>query len=308
MDNRTKKEIKTIGIFGAGIMGQGITQCFLQSNRYKVFMFDKNRAILENAKNKIKGNLDKLYAKKIIAETPDILINNLCLYICRGNQILDDILPDNRIDEITNRALYLIDFAIEAVFENLEVKKEIFSFLDKMTRPEVILTSNTSSIPISQIANATRRPDKVCGMHFMNPAHIKKSVEIIKSCYTLDETIEVVFKIAQEIGKNPILVKDTPGFALNRILIPMLNEAIILLEKGIVVKAEDVDLLMTEVCGHPMGPLALADFIGLDICLAIMEKLHKELGDKYKPANLLKEMVNAGKLGRKTKEGFYKYV
>ena len=199
------------------------------------------------------------------------------------------------------------DLVVEAAIENLDIKKSIFAELDKICKSETILASNTSSISITAIAAATKRPEKVLGMHFFNPAPAMKLVEVIRGARTNDESFQAVYACAKEIGKNPVEVGEAPGFVVNRILFPMINEAIIVLENGIASK-EDIDTAMMYGANHKMGPLALADLVGLDICLAIMETIFTETGDsKYRPALTMKKMVRAGLLGQKTGEGFYKY-
>ena len=199
------------------------------------------------------------------------------------------------------------DLVVEAAIEVLDIKKEIFKELDELCKPETILASNTSSISITAIAAATKRPDKVLGMHFFNPAPAMKLVEVIRGARTSNECFKAVYDCAAEIGKSPVEVGEAPGFVVNRILFPMINEAIIVLENGIASK-EDIDTAMMYGANHKMGPLALADLVGLDICLAIMETIFTETGDsKYRPALTMKKMVRAGLLGQKTGEGFYKY-
>jgi 3-hydroxybutyryl-CoA dehydrogenase len=199
------------------------------------------------------------------------------------------------------------DLIIEAATEDMEAKKALFAELDQLCKPGTIIATNTSSLSITEIAAATSRPDKVIGMHFFNPVPMMKLVEIIKGLATSDETRDTILELTKSLGKTPVEVNEAPGFVVNRILIPMINEGIGILADG-VASAEDIDQAMMLGANHPMGPLALGDLVGLDVCLAIMETLHSEFGeDKYRPHPLLKKMVRAGKLGRKTGEGFYKY-
>ena len=208
---------------------------------------------------------------------------------------------------ILNEDLHECDIIIEAIIENVDIKKSLFASLGEITKEDSILASNTSSIPISILAEASGRQTKVVGMHFMNPVPVMKLVEVIRAKTTCDETFDATFKLAEELGKTPVLVNDFPGFVSNRILLPMLNEAIFCVMEG-VAEPEAIDTVMKLGMGHPMGPLRLADFIGLDTCLAIMQVLHRDMDDeKYRPCPLLIEMVNNGKLGNKTGEGFYKY-
>ena len=238
----------------------------------------------------------------------------------RLNKTLDKLVAKGKMDEagkkaITDKISFTVDLAaaadadlvVEAAIENLEIKKSVFAELDALCKPETILASNTSSISITAIAAATKRADRFIGMHFFNPATVMKLVEVIRGEHTSDETFKAIWDLSESIGKVPVEVNEAPGFVVNKILIPMINEAIDLLYTG-VASVEGIDNAMKLGANHPIGPLALGDLVGLDVCLAIMETIHKETGDpKYRPSLLLRKMVRAGKLGRKTGEGFYKY-
>jgi len=280
--------MKKIGIIGAGTMGAGIIQVFAQGG-YEVAYTDIFAAAIEKGYALIDKNLSKLVDKeKISAADKDLVLGR----ISSGPEL---------------SAVQDADLIVEAVYENLEVKKELFAELDKITGPDTILASNTSAFSITEIGNATQRPEKVIGMHFFNPAPVMKLVEVIKGLRTADATETAVINLAMDIGKTPVKVVEAPGFVVNRILVPMINEGIGVFADG-VASAEDVDEAMKLGANHPMGPLALGDLVGLDVCLAIMETLHTESGDpKYRPHPLLRKMVRGGKLGRKTGEGFFKY-
>ncbi len=282
------REIKTIGVVGAGQMGTGIAQVAAVSG-YRVLLFDTLPGAAAKASERIQASLSKLLAKgKLEQSVFDAAVQAIA--------VADTL-------EAAARA----DLVVEAAVEQVELKKEIFAALDQATAPDVILASNTSSISLTEIASATGRPDKVIGMHFFNPAPVMKLLEVVKGCSTSQETIDTVMAIGRRMNKVTILSLDKAGFIVNRVLDPMLNEAIFLLEEG-VGTAEDIDNGLKFGCNHPMGPLALADLIGLDVLLAVMEVLYREYADsKYRPAPLLKKMVRAGKLGKKTGEGFFKY-
>ena len=280
--------MKKIGVLGTGTMGAGIIQVLAQSG-YEVVLRARRESSVQNGIATVGKNLDRLVAKeKITAADKEAVMARI-----KGSTDIS-IVAD-------------ADLIIEAATENMEAKKALFAELDKLCKPDAIIATNTSSLSITEIAAATGRADKVIGMHFFNPVPMMKLVEIIKGLTTSDETRDTILKLTKALGKTPVEVDEAPGFVVNRILIPMINEAVGILADG-VAKAEDIDQAMMLGANHPMGPLALGDLIGLDVCLAIMEVLHSEYGDdKYRPHPLLKKMVRAGKLGRKTKEGFYKY-
>ena len=280
--------METIGVVGAGTMGCGIAQVFLEHG-YKVVLNDLNEQFLNNGLTTINKNLEKSLEKgKISAETKKDAMTNLI--ISKETRVLNE-----------------CSLIVEAVSENMELKKNILTMLDKICGSTTIFASNTSSLSITALSNATKRPDKVIGMHFFNPAPLLQLVEIIKGLKTSEETFEKVSNIILTLGKTPIKVEESPGFIVNRLLIPMINEAVSIYAEG-VANATDIDNAMKLGANHPIGPLALADLIGLDITLDIMENLHKEIGDdKYRPHPLLKKMVRGGLLGKKTKIGFYKY-
>ena len=269
-------------------MGAGIVQAFAQAG-VPVLMKSRSEASYQKALAKITKSLSKLVEKgKMTEEAKNAVLANITT-------------------TTDYKALADSDLIIEAAVETMELKKELFKELDEMCKPEAVLASNTSSLSITEIAACTNRPDKVIGMHFFNPATVMKLVEIIKGQKTSDEVTNSITELAKSIGKVPVLVNEAPGFVVNRILIPMVNEGIGILADGVATK-EEIDEAMKLGANHPMGPLALGDLIGLDVCLAIMEVLHEEFGDdKYRPHPLLKKMVRANLLGRKTGEGFYKY-
>jgi len=281
-------EMQQIGVIGAGTMGNGIAHVFARSG-YSVVLCDVEQRFLERGLATITKNLDREVAKnKITAE--------------------DKASALKKIEPVTDRArLADCDFIVEAATEKFEIKTEIFRDLDRLARPEVILASNTSSISITKLAALTKRPDKVIGMHFFNPVPVMKLVEVIRGLATSQETFSETRELAVKLDKTPVEVNDAPGFVSNRVLMPLLNEAMYAVMEG-VATPEAVDEVFKLGMAHPMGPLTLADFIGLDVCLDIMRVMLDGLGDpKYRPCPLLIKMVDAGWLGRKSGRGFYKY-
>lgn len=282
-------EIKKIGIVGAGQMGSGIAQVAAQMGGFAIILNDIAEEFVDRGLKTIEANLDRQVEKGRLSTD-------------EKEAILGRITKSLSLSDMKEA-----DFVIEAATEREELKINIFRELDKLCRPEVILASNTSSIPITRISAATRRPEKVIGMHFFNPVPVMRLVEVIRGLATADETFQITFSLAEKMGKTPVKCNDFPGFVANRILVPMINEAIYALMEG-VGEAKDIDEIMKLGANHPMGPLALADLIGLDTCLAIMEVLHRGFGDdKYRPCPLLRKYVDAGYLGRKTGRGFYEY-
>ncbi len=281
--------MKNIAVIGAGTMGNGIAHVFAQSN-HKVHLVDISEAALENAKMVISKNLDRMIKKEKITEKD------------KANTLAN-------IDTFTDLAAGVSDsdLIVEAATENLELKLKIFKQIDDAAKPNAILATNTSSISITKMAAVTSRPDKVIGMHFMNPVPVMKLVEVIRGYATSDEVTNSVMEKSKQLGKVPTEVNDYPGFVANKILMPMINEAIITLHEG-VAGVEEIDTVMKLGMAHPMGPLQLADFIGLDVCLSILKVLQDGFGNpKYAPCPLLVNMVTAGKLGVKSKEGFYSW-
>jgi 3-hydroxybutyryl-CoA dehydrogenase len=282
--------MKNIAVIGAGTMGNGIAHVFAQ-NAYKVALIDVSQAALEKGLATIAKNLDRMVAKQLISESDK-------------QQTLANLTPFTSISEGVKN----VDLVVEAATERVDLKLKIFKELDECTGTNVILASNTSSISITQIASVTKKADKVIGMHFMNPVPVMKLVEIIRGYSTSDEVTQNIMELSQKLGKTPVEVNDYPGFVANRILMPMINEAIITLHEG-VAGVSEIDTVMKLGMAHPMGPLQLADFIGLDVCLAIMEVLYEGFGNgKYAPCPLLVNMVRAGKLGVKSGEGFYSWT
>lgn len=280
--------MEKIFVLGAGTMGSGIVQVFAQKG-YEVIVRDIKDELVQSGIVRINNGLSKLVSKgKMTEETKEDILS--------------------RISGTTDMNLAAdCDLVVEAAIENMKIKKEIFAELDKICKPETILASNTSSLSITEVASATNRPEKVIGMHFFNPAPVMKLVEIIRGMATSQETFDAVKELSVAIGKEPVEVEEAPGFVVNRILIPMINEASFILQEGIA-SVEDIDTAMKYGANHPMGPLALGDLIGLDVCLAIMDVLYNETGDtKYRSSSILRKYVRAGWLGRKSGRGFYNY-
>ncbi len=284
----TLDSIKTVAVLGAGTMGNGIAHAFAKAG-HTVILRDIDQRFLDRALDTISKNLDREIKKGKLAESekPTVLA---------------------RIAPVTDMAaIAKADFAVEAVPEKLEIKHAVLEEADHLLRPEVILASNTSSISITQLAALTRRPDRFVGMHFMNPVPVMVLVEVIRALQTSDATFDTTMKLAEKLDKKPVAVNDAPGFVSNRVLMPLINEAAYAVMEG-VATAEAVDAVMKLGMNHPMGPLELADFIGLDVCVDIMRVLHEGLGDpKYRACPLLKKYVAAGWLGRKSSRGFYTY-
>ena len=280
--------IKTVAVLGAGTMGNGIAHVFARAG-YQVILRDVDQRFLDRALETIAKNLDREIKKGKLPE---------------GSQaaILERLRP---VTEMS--AMALADFIVEAVPEKIEIKRAVLTEADRLARPEVILASNTSSISVTTLAAITKRPDRFVGMHFMNPVPVMVLVEVIRALQTSDATFETTMKLAQKLEKKPVAVNDAPGFVSNRVLMPLINEAAYCVMEG-VATAEAVDAVMKTGMNHPMGPLELADFIGLDVCVDILQVLHEGSGDpKYRACPLLKKYVAAGWLGRKSGRGFYKY-
>jgi 3-hydroxybutyryl-CoA dehydrogenase len=280
--------IKTVGVIGGGTMGNGIAQVFAQSG-FSVILVDIAQPMLDRARKTIEGSLARFVQKGQLSDDA-------------RHATLARLKTSTSLDHLVSA-----DYIVEAIVEDLDAKRTLFTSLDAMARPEVILASNTSSISITSLGAATKRPEKVLGMHFMNPVPVMALVEMIRGQATSIESIEIASGLCRQLGKTPIESADYPGFIANRILMPMINEAIFAVMEGVGTR-ESIDMVMKLGMHHPMGPLTLADFIGLDVCLAILDVMHDGLGDpKYRPCPLLRRMVAAGHLGRKTGQGFYTY-
>lgn len=281
--------IDIIAVVGGGTMGNGIAHVAAQAGK-QVRLIDLSDEVLEEAISTIGKNLDRQVKKELIDRV-------------ERDETLARIQTANDLETGADG----VDLVVEAVPELPDLKYSIFEILDRVTGPDTILASNTSSISITEIAARTQRPDKVIGMHFMNPVPVMKLIEVIRGLATSDETTKVIFELSEELGKTPVEVNDFPGFVSNRVLMPMINEAVFSVMEG-VAQPEAIDTVMKLGMNHPMGPLALADLIGLDTCLNILEVLHRELGDdRYRPCPLLRKYVAAGWLGRKSGRGFYQY-
>jgi 3-hydroxybutyryl-CoA dehydrogenase len=284
-------EVKKVAVLGAGLMGHGIAQVAAQVAKCEVNLRDISQEFVDNGMRMINKSLQRFLRKEVVtdAEAKEIL--------ARIHPMLD--LKDAVADA---------DLIVEAVPEKVEIKRSVFAEVDKFAKPEAIIASNTSSISITEIASATNRPEKVCGMHFFNPPQLMKLIEIIRGAKTSDETVNIIVDVSKKMGKETVIVKkDSPGFIVNRILIPALNEAISLVHEGIA-DPEDIDKAITLGLNWPMGPIKLLDYLGLDTTLSIAELLRDDLDPKYRPCPLLRQMVRAGLLGRKTGKGFYDWT
>ena len=282
------EEIKRVAVVGAGTMGSGIAQVVASSKR-EVLLVDVSDAALDRGMSAIEKSLARLVKKESITEDD-------------SKSVVQKIQETTKFEDLGE-----VDLVIEAAFEDMEVKKDIYTKLDHITGPDVVLATNTSSLPIIEIAVGTTKPDKIVGMHFFNPAPLMKLVEIIKTLATSDETAQFAYDFSQALGKEPVMAKDSPGFIVNRILVPMLNEAVFAYQDG-VGSAEDIDKAMVLGTNQPIGPLALIDLIGLDVTLDVMDTFYREFQDsKFRAAPVLRQMVRAGWLGRKSGKGFFDY-
>jgi len=285
---KEEKNLKKIVIVGGGTMGLDIAQVFAKKS-YDVVVRDVTEEIIKGSESRLNKGLDKLVSKGRLDEAGKKAVTDQISFTTDINAAAD------------------ADLVVEAIVENIDVKRKVFAELDSICKAETIFASNTSSISITAIGAATKRQDRFIGMHFFNPATVMKLVEVIRGANTSDETFKAVYTLAQNVGKEPVEVAEAPGFVVNKILIPMINEAAGLVETG-VASVADIDKAMQLGANHPMGPLTLGDFIGLDVCLAIMDTLYEETGDtKYRASLLMRKMVRGGLLGKKTGKGFYDY-